>query len=167
MNVVVDACSLINLSNAGALSLVCRLKRCRLWVCSGAAGECRAQCALDLITLAASGSLHPVLDATIPAARVLDLLAQNGLGQGETESIAACEALEYVLCSDDGPARKLGVSLLGAHRVTGSIRLLQWCVGENLCDCAMAFGLFGTMRDRGGFLPCTHRDFFCADGPNC
>lgn len=166
MNVIVDACSLINLSNAGALSLVCRLERCRLWVCSGAAGECRAQCALDLIRLLASGSLHLVSDATISVVQVLDLLAQHGLGQGETESIAACDALDYVLCSDDGPARKLGVTLLGADRVTGSIRLLQWCVEENLCDCSIAFGLFRAMRDCGGFLPRTQQDFFCADGPN-
>jgi predicted nucleic acid-binding protein len=167
VNLAVDACSLINLSNAGALSLVCRLTRCRLWLCSGVAGECGGECAVQLLSLVAAGDILRIEDAAMPAARVLDLLDRHGLGQGETEAIAACEKFGYTLCSDDGPARALGTSMLGAPRVIGSIRLLQWCVEEQLVECLAAFGLFGTMRDRGGFLPKMERTFFCADARSC
>lgn len=167
VNLAVDACSLINLSNAGALSLVCRLKRCRLWISSGVAGECGGECAVQLLSLAATGGISRIDDATMPATRILDLLGEHGLGQGETEAIAACEKFGFTLCSDDGPARTLGAALLGASRVTGSVRLLQWCVEEQLIGCIAAFGLFGVMRDCGGFLPRIERPFFCADTKDC
>jgi predicted nucleic acid-binding protein len=102
----------------------------------------------------------------VPAPRVLELLAGHGLGEGETEAIAACEALGYMLCSDDKPARDLGVSLLGAPRVLGSIRLLRWCVEEKLVECTAAFSMFAVMKQSGGFLPKMEQSFFCA-GEDC
>ena len=99
---------------------------------------------MQFLSLVASGDIHRIEDAAVPAFRALGLLAQHGPGQGGTEAIAACEELGYTLCSNDGPVRRLGASLLSAPRATGSIRLLQWCVGEQLVECVAAFGLFGT-----------------------
>ncbi|WP_149537785.1 hypothetical protein [Siccirubricoccus phaeus] len=167
MNVVVDACSLINLSNASALGLVCQLQRCRFWIAAGAAGECEGDCARQLLSLVATGTLHRVDDTTISAARVLELLARYGLGQGETESIAACEEHGFVFCSDDKLARGLGTSLLGTKRVIGCLRLLRWCVEERIIECMAAIDLQGVMRDRGGFLPKMEQKFFCTGIAGC
>lgn len=145
----------------------CGLRRCRFWVSPGVVGECRAECAAELLALKAGGALSFIDDAEIPAARVLELLAQFGLDPGETESIAACESLGYSLCSDDGAARKLAAQLLGTFRVIGSLRILRWCVEERVVRCSAAFGVFGTMRDRGGFLPSMDQGFFCSGLPHC
>jgi predicted nucleic acid-binding protein len=167
VNVIIDACSLINLGNAGALDVTCRLARCRFWVCPGVIIECRAELAARLFALQAEGVIGFITDAEMPAARVLELLDQYGLGAGETESIAACEARNYALCSDDGPARRLAGQLLGPPRVTGSLRLLRWCVEEQLVQCEMAFSFFGAMLARGGFLPSMGQEFFCSGKPGC
>ena len=167
MNVIIDACSVINLSNADALDITCRLTRCRFWVCPGVIIECRAELTARLFALNAEGAIGFIADGDMPATRVLQLLDQHGLGAGETESIAACEALGYALCSDDGPARKLAGRLLGSPRVTGSLRLLRWCVEEQIVTCEAAFNLFGIMLARGGFLPSMRQEFFCAGMPNC
>ncbi|MBS0641765.1 MAG: hypothetical protein JSS43_18025 [Proteobacteria bacterium] len=167
MNVVIDACSIINLSNADALDVTRQLTRCRLWVCPGVLVECRAELVARLFALNAEGAIGFITNEEMPAARVLELLDQHGLGAGETESIAACEALGYGFCSDDGPARRLAGRLLGSPRVTGSLRLLQWCVEEELVQCEAAFSLFGVMLARGGFLPSMPQDFFCSRKPGC
>jgi hypothetical protein len=167
VNVIIDACSLINLNNANSLDMVCGLTRCRFWVCPGVIDECRAQCAARIFSLNATGALGFIDDGEMPATRVLELLAQHGLGSGETESIAACETLNYRLCTDDGPARKLAGQLLGTTRVMGSLRVLQWCVEERIVRCGIAFDLFGTMRNRGGFLPKATQEFFCSGMPGC
>jgi predicted nucleic acid-binding protein len=167
VNVIIDACSIINLSNANALDVTCRLARCRFWVCPGVIIECRAELAARLFALNAEGAIGFITDEEIPATRVLELLDQYGLGAGETESIAACEARNYALCSDDGPARRLAGRLLGPSCVTGSVRLLRWCVEEQLVQCEVAFRLFGIMLARGGFLPAMRQDFFCAGKPSC
>ena len=167
VNVIIDACSIINLSNADALDVTCRLARCHFWVCPGVIIECRAELAARLFALNAEGVIGFITDEEMPATRVLELLDQYGLGAGETESIAACEARDYALCSDDGPARRLAGQLLGPPRVTGSLRLLRWCVEEQLVQCEVAFRLFGIMLSRGGFLPAMRQDFFCAGTPSC
>ena len=167
MNVIIDACSIINLSNADALDVTCRLSRCRFWVCPGVIIECRAEVAARLLALKTEGAIGFIADGEMPAARVLELLDQHGLGAGETESIVACEALGYGFCSDDGPARRLAERLLGSSRVTGSLRLLRWCVEEQLVPCEAAFSLFRAMLASGGFLPSMRKDFFCTGGPDC
>jgi len=167
VNVIIDACSIINLSNADALDVTCRLAHCRFWVCPGVIIECRAELAARLFALNAEGVIGFITDEEMPATRVLELLDQHGLGAGETESIAACEARNYALCSDDGPARRLAGQLLGPLRVTGSLRLLRWCVEEQLVRCEAAFGLLGIMLARGGFLPSVPQEFFCSGKPSC
>jgi hypothetical protein len=167
VNLIIDACSLINLNNADVLAVTCRLARCRFWVCPGVIIECRAEMVARLFALNAEGVIGFIDDGQMPATRILELLDQYGLGPGETESIAACEVFGYGLCSDDGPARKLAGRLLGPPRVTGSLRLLRWCVEEQLVMCEAAFSLYGIMRACGGFLPSMRQDFFCSGTPGC
>jgi predicted nucleic acid-binding protein len=167
VNVVIDSCSVINLHNVDALDIACRLTRCRFWVCPSVLAECRAESAARLLALNDSGLLSFINDREMPAARVLDLLAQHGLGDGETQAVAACEAFNFALCSDDGPARRLATQLLGADRVLGSLRVLRWCVQEELVKCRAAFQLFVSMRELGGFLPSTRHEFFCSGTPGC
>ena len=87
MNVIIDACSVINLSNADALEVTCRLARCRFWVCPADDEiiECRAELAARLFALNAEGVIGFITDEEMPATRVLELLDQYGLGAGETE----------------------------------------------------------------------------------
>lgn len=167
MKIVTDTCSLINLCNANALSIACKLQEHQIFVSSGVLGECRLQTAAEIVMLKAAGTLEFINDDDVPAARVLDLLATQRLGAGETEAIAACEALGFSLCSDDGPARKLGIRILGKQRVVGSIRILRWCVEEKIISCDAAFDFFDTMIACGGFLPPTEHSFFCSGTTDC
>jgi predicted nucleic acid-binding protein len=106
-------------------------------------------------------------DAVVPTAIFLKLLADHELGEGETESIATCVALGYGLCCDDKKARFLGETVLGKKRITGSIRVLRWCVEEKLILCGEAFNFFGVMRSAGGFLPKMPQVFFCSGILGC
>jgi hypothetical protein len=56
--------------------------------------------------------------------------------------------------------------LLGAHRVLGGLRILQWNVEDGVTPCDVAFARYISMRDAGGFLPTIEQEFFCGV-PGC
>lgn len=167
VNYVIDASSIINLRNVGALGTVCRLTRAEIWISPIVFGECEVSCAAEIMALHARGAIHLIDEALIPSETFLDLLAEHGLGAGETESIAVSKELGHSLCCDDKQARQLGASVLGKSRVVGSLRLLQFCVVEALLSCTDAFSQFSGMKAAGGFLPSLPESFFCAPDGSC
>ena len=167
VNYLIDASSVINLQNADAIDIVCRLRRCHFWLSPLVVGECEPTCAARLFKFQIDGALHFVDDSQIPTDLFLTLLAEHELGEGETESIAVCHALDYDFCSDDKQARLLGQKVLGSARVIGSMRLLRWCVEVGIVDCSEALRLFRAMHTAGGFLPQTNRSYFCAGQQTC
>lgn len=97
----------------------------------------------------------------------LSLLSDHRLGEGETEALAIARQYGALLCSDDQKARKVGKKLLGEDRVIGSLRLMRWCVEEDICKCAQAFEASVAMRAHGGFIPELPQEFFCEAVPGC
>jgi predicted nucleic acid-binding protein len=161
INYAIDASSVINLNNAGALETVCRLTRCRFWLSPIVLGECQPSCAAALLALKEVGAIGFIDDAKVPTDLFLSLLADHDLGEGETESIAVSKALDFHLCCEDRKARKLAEEVLGPEAVIGSVKLLRWCVEEGLLPCDGAFNCFGEMKKAGGFLPEMAQRYFC------
>ena len=163
MNVLIDACSLINLTNAGALSSVLSLNGYRLAVGPLVLGECHGDAASE-IAAAYSANLLDLMDSDhVPVDHYLELLDLHDLGEGETECIAVANITAgSIICCDDRRARRIAKQHLGAARVIGSLRLLKWCVDEEILNCDEAHAFFLAMRAAGGFLPVMEHDFFCS-----
>jgi predicted nucleic acid-binding protein len=160
---VIDSSSVINLFNAGALHLVGKLARCQLWLPPLVVGECGPTCAAMVLEVRDAGLFHFVNDDVVDADLFFRLLADHNLGDGETECIALSIVSGFDICCDDRKAREIARTTLGHERVIGSLRLLRWCVEDQLIPCDQAFLLFREMRRQGGFLPETQQAFFCAD----
>jgi predicted nucleic acid-binding protein len=160
VDLIIDASSIINLDNAGALELVASLKNHILWVSPLVVGECQPTCAAELLRLERAGSFRFVDPDAISADSFLDLLEAHGLGDGETECLALCLGGPYVFCCDDGKARQTAITLFGAARVIGSLRLLKWCVADALATSELAFAMYREMKDAGGFLPEIQLEWF-------
>jgi predicted nucleic acid-binding protein len=161
MDVVVDACSVINLTNVGALQHVLSLQACRLAVGPLVITECHGDAAAQIAGAEADGLLDYVNDDDFPADRYLELLDEHELGEGETECIAVAELEGFTVCCDDRRARHIAKGVLGEGRVIGSLRLLKWCVEEEILTCEQAHGYSVQMRSAGGFLPAMGHEFFC------
>ena len=160
---VIDASAVINLHNADALGLLGRLEGRKFWITPIVVDECEPSCSNELAVEMSSNRIGYISNEKLSAERFLMLLDEHTLGLGETESIVACEALGFGFCCDDKQARTLGKALLGDSFVVGTIRVLRWCVQDNLIACKEAFNLFLAMRACGGFLPkSTKRGNFCA-----
>jgi predicted nucleic acid-binding protein len=157
-----DSSSLINLSNAGILEYVLDLERCNFIVTPLVLGECNGDCGVTLVQTRDSGQLEFLNDNDIDADHFLNLLDDLQLGAGETECIAAALGRQYLICCDDRKAREAASNLIGQHRVIGTIKLLKWCVEEQLYNCTQAFDHFLAMKGCGGFLPDMQQQYFCA-----
>lgn len=161
MKIILDACSVINLVNAAGLAACAELERCKLYVGPIVFGECSEGSAQELVSLINSGHIHQLADDEIPIDIFLDMLTEHNLGEGETECIAGASLSDFIVCSDDGRARHIGRTVLGANKVVGSARLLKWCVEEEILICTQASTHFSTMKNMGGFLPTLSDAFFC------
>lgn len=164
MKYVIDACSLINLQNGGGLQLVLRLARSSLQVGPIVIGETGLE--IEGV-LRASGTANFLNDSDVRATTYLALLSMHRLGEGETEALALSQQHGFTLCSDDRRAREVGKKLLGEDRVIGSLRLMRWCVEEDICKCTRAYEASVVMRDHGGFLPALPPRFFCETVADC
>lgn len=164
MKYVIDSCSLINLQNGQGLPLVLRLARSSLQVGPIVIGETGTEIEE---TLRASGTATFLDDSAVPAAAYLALLSAHRLGEGETEALTLAQHHGLILCSDDRKAREVGKRLLGEERVIGSLRLMRWCVEEDLCKCTRAYETSVAMRDHGGFVPALPQEFFCETVEDC
>lgn len=166
MRFVLDSSSIINLFNAGILTLLCQLEEHDFFVPPMVVGECHGECAVELVSLRDQGCLSFIDDDAVDADQYLGLLEAHRLGAGETECMAVAATDDYNVCCDDRKAREAAADLIGQNRVIGTLRLLQWCVHGLVIDCGAAFSAFTTMRQKGGFLPEMSQAFFCAED-NC
>jgi predicted nucleic acid-binding protein len=158
-----DSSSIINLFNAGVLTLLCQLEEHEFSVPPMVVGECHRDCAVALVSLRDEGCVTFINDDAVDADEYLALLQAHRLGAGETECMAVAATDECSVCCDDRKARDAAAGLIGKERVVGSLRLLKWCVERLIIDCGAAFKAFQTMREQGGFLPDTPQSFFCTD----
>lgn len=162
VDIIIDASSIINLDNCGALPLVCRIQGRRIWISPIVIGECRLTCAASLLKLVQDGQFSLVDEARIPADTFLELLVRFDLGEGETECLTVCHIGDFAFCCDDARARRAGAELFGSHHVIGSLRLLRWAVKDGLLPPEEAFDAYTRMKRTGGFLPAITPEYFKA-----
>lgn len=153
VDLITDASSIINLSNAGALDLVTALPDVTICVSPLVVGECEPTCAAELLAHQERGAIRFVDADEIASEVFLSLLSEHELGEGETECLALLLNGDYSFCCDDGKARSVGIALSGEGHVMGSIRLLKLAVEAELCTPEEAFQYYRRMKDAGGFLP--------------
>jgi predicted nucleic acid-binding protein len=160
MDLITDASSIINLSNAGALNIVTGLPDLTVCVSPLVVGECGPTCAAELLAHQDKGTIRFVDPEEVTAELFLSLLDEHDLGEGETECLALLLSGGYIFCCDDGKARKVGIALAGEDRVVGSLRLLKLAVEAGLCTSDQAFEYYQRMKDAGGFLPDVSLEWF-------
>jgi predicted nucleic acid-binding protein len=163
VDLIIDASSVINLDNAGALEIVAQLQKRNLCLSPLVIGECHPTCAAKLAELEKQGAIWFVDPEKISAEIFLQLLEEHDLGEGETECIALALKHPFVLCCDDQKARNVATNLIGAERVVGSLRLIKWCVADGLLTSTAAFKIYQSMKAAGGFLPELNQSWFEAN----
>jgi predicted nucleic acid-binding protein len=160
MNVLMDACSVINLSNAECLDKVAALNNYRMVLPPAVVGECNSGAATEIINLHSDGLIDFIDEDLVPVDRFFYLLDQFSLGAGETECMALAEIGNELICCDDRRARQCASQLLGEHRLMGSLRLLKFGVVEGLFSVPDALKFYDNMINCGGFLPFIDAEFF-------
>lgn len=108
-----------------------------------------------------SEGLITVLDESLASAKLFeDMFLRHKLGDGETECIVYGITTGCGISCDDRKARRAAKSELGQDKVTGSIGLLQFGVGQSLYSADQAYSIYQKMRLSGGFLPSCSVDVF-------
>jgi predicted nucleic acid-binding protein len=161
LKTIIDASSLINVINGGVLLIVLRLPARQFYVGQMVLAECGRQ-ETD-IQQALTGGLQLLDEESLSGKLFLELLAEHGLGLGETECLAFALSGSESICCDDRRARGVCAAKLGSARVLGTARLLRECVEAGLITADAAVASYESMRAKGGFLPELSRGFFdCA-----
>jgi predicted nucleic acid-binding protein len=159
---VLDTSVLVNCSNAAVLASVLQLPNRTFIIPPAVVTEFSAGDLTALQEAFAAGKATILNESEVPAALYLRLLDEWGLGEGETECIAYADETGVAVCSDDGLARRRAADLLGADRVSGTLRLLKEAVEVSILTAEDAFAAYERMRAAGGFLPVISIDFFAA-----
>jgi predicted nucleic acid-binding protein len=150
VRIAVDACSVINVGNSGVVAAVLALPH-EYFIGPAVLGESEP---LDAAVQKACDDRRIIVlgDSDVDLAEYLRV-AEAGLGDGETECIALAATNGWLVCSDDGRARKVASDRFGVDRVIGTIRLLMQCVVDGHLTSADAFAAYVRMVHAGAFLP--------------
>ena len=161
MNVVMDACSVINLQNGGVLEIVCSLVAINVQIGPIAGGECSEELAETLAVLHDAGLIQYLTDTPLDADMFLKFVDEHRLGDGEAECIMLADLdAETMVCCDDMRGRRKAQAILGEERIVGSIGLLKRAVAHDLISGPQAFASYELMKAAGGFLPDFDNEYF-------
>lgn len=162
METILDACSIINLTNSNYFDIILRLPERKWFVGQIVYEECNSGKNLlpELEQAIEDGYIILLSGEDIDALNYLHLLESYHLGDGETECLAYSLEKGFIVCSDDGKARKIISMELGIDKVIGSLGLMKEAVEENLLTTDKAKSAYETMLRKGGFLPDIPDDFF-------
>lgn len=161
MNVIIDACSIINLYNGGMLRRICELQDLEILVGPIVGGECSVDISPVIADLHDGGLLRYLADNDLDSDEFLIFVGEAKLGDGEAECISLARLDQNsVICCDDKRGRMKGVEILGDGRVFGSLRLLKMAVEREIINANEAFEAYELMRGAGGFLPDITIDYF-------
>ena len=161
MNLILDACSTINLHNGDMLESVLQLTSLRFAFYMGmiVRGECG-----DLIPYiddaARDGRITILPGNAITPAEFAATLNQYELGLGETECIVHAQHQTLNVCTDDKAARNAAKNYLGESRVLGSVRLIRECVCAGIITAHRAYLAYELTKSRGAFLPDIPASYF-------
>lgn len=157
--IVLDASTLINLSNGGVLRLVLSLPGKTFLISEVVKRESRT-IARAIDSAVKAGGLTLIDANLIPNGLFVSTRTRLKLDEGETECILAADALGCDIACDDGAARLKATHELGSNRVTGSIGLLKQARIANLLTKQQAEAAYSKMKALGGFLPDLPPDYF-------
>ena len=161
MNVIFDASCAINLIYGRQIENVVALEQVSFFMGPIALGECERDREI-LQTLIDGRKLTLLDDRDISASLYIQLLQKFGLGEGETECLAACASGDFHMACDDRKARKTCMNLYGANRTSGSLALLKHCVQSGSLAPDEAKASVDLMKQCGAFLPEIGEFFFQA-----
>jgi predicted nucleic acid-binding protein len=160
VNLILDACSIINLTNGNVFTLILNLSTYFFFVGPQTIGECNETIRQTILECASAGKITILQDENISSALFLELIDLHRLGDGETECLTFGKLFGYGICSDDRKARRVASDLIGADGVTGSLGLLKLAVDQELITAQRAFEAFQQMKLLGAFFPDIKREFF-------
>jgi predicted nucleic acid-binding protein len=162
MDVVLDACSLINLINGDVLGKILRIPGFTYLIGIIVNEEC---CEIEnqkiIIEDFVRAGLLKIHDKDVELSAFVALKTKYQLGDGETESIALITENGHSISSDDAKARSSALYEVGTSRVIGSLFLLRQAVRDKLMSCDDAKTAFLLMKVKGGFLPNIDDEYFC------
>ena len=161
MNVVLDACTLINLMNGKVLQTITRIPGCSFFVGENLREQEILNSAqiLMLEALVSTGDIR-LLESSITLQEFIALKKKYDLGDGETESIALCKHFGYIFGCDDRKARRSANKELGSGYVIGSLFLLREAHRHELLTLEEVLNAVDLMKQKGGFLPSVPEAYF-------
>ena len=160
MNIVIDACTLINIGKSGCVEYIKAIPSLRLLVGDVVYGEVSEQ---DATILEAVEDVLDRIDSdAMPADQFTRLVGVENLGGGESECIAIGRELGVLIGTDDGKARKYVADKWGCENLVGSIGLIRKCVLNGIKSEAQAYRGYRRMVGAGAFLPRYREEEFFA-----
>jgi predicted nucleic acid-binding protein len=163
MNVVLDACAIINLINAEVLQKVSLIPNYNLYVGDNLLDqEILNQAQKICIEVLLSNGLIKLLKSNVSLSEFTILKNKYDLGDGETECIGLCKRHGFYIATDDFKARKCAKKELGESSVAGSLFLLRESVRTNILSCDEAKKAFAIMIAKGGYLPKIDDNYLCS-----
>lgn len=161
MQVILDACTLINLINGASLQTVLSIPEFSFFVGDILLDSEILNPAQKLIIDAHISKGHIVkLTSIITLQEFLIVKQKFDLGDGETEGIALCKKGKYSFASDDWKARRSGVIEIGDAKVIGTLFLLRETVRQSLMTIQEAISCIQLMKQKGAFLPEVGESYF-------
>ncbi len=154
-----DSCCLINLSKADFVEKIAHQIR-RIFYIQGLVEDELNEVQNFGQALLAANLLQPISGSAVFASEVGQIAAPYNIDLGEAECIAIAEKNGYAFATDDNKARKAAQTVLGNHRVVGSLGLLTEAVKVGVIEPAEAAAGYSLMRARGAFLPRVSGNYF-------
>ena len=161
MNVVLDACSIINLINGNLLQKVILLPSYKYFI-----GELLFEQELlnniqkIKIQACIDNKNIMLLNSIITLSEFNTLKSLYDLGLGETECIALCKRFDYHISTDDLKARYSAEKELGKEKVIGSLYFLKKLKETGITSTEESYKSYLSMKKAGGFLPKIDQSFF-------
>lgn len=154
MNIVFDACSIINLLKADVLQKTLTIPDDNFYI-----GELLLHQELlievqkiKVETFVVSNKIK-ILESTFSLSEFNRIKSLYNLGVGESECIALCKKLHYSIATDDQAAREAAKKELGRERVIGSIGILYRLISHGISTIEEAYQSYLLMLKGGAFLP--------------
>ena len=164
MDIVLDACSIINLFNGGCFDKVLGLNHSFYIGDMLLDQEIVPDFQKVILQALIDKNKIQILPSNLSLAEYLQFKNKYNLGIGETECLALCKNNGYNICTDDKKARECSGVELGQSKVVGSLFLLKESVKAAILNCVEAIDSYKLMRKKGGFLPTNmDQNYFCKE----
>ena len=164
MNIVLDACSIINLVNGNCIDKVLQLDYAFYIGDMLLEQEILSVEQKIILEMLIQNRHLQILSSNVSISNFIEFTKKHDLGLGESECLLLCKNLGYTICTDDKKARICSGNELGKEKVVGSLYLLKASVKATLINCGDAIDYYKLMRFKGGFLPKNlDQNYFCKD----